>query len=67
MNWWLEPCKQPNTEIKILAELRQSQLTKPSGSLGELEQVAVRLAALQGMNVQRLTTHGLQFLLVIME
>lgn len=47
MNWWLEPCKQPNTEIKILAELRQSQLTKPSGSLGELEQVAVRLAALQ--------------------
>jgi len=48
MNWWLEPCKQPNTEIKILAELRQSQLTKPSGSLGELEQVAVRLAALQG-------------------
>ena len=48
MNWWLKPCKQPNTEIKILAELRQSQLTKPSGSLGELEQVAVRLAALQG-------------------
>ena len=47
MNWWLDACKVPNPEIKQQAEERQSQLTKPTGSLSVLENVAVQLASLQ--------------------
>ncbi|MFW2103363.1 nicotinate-nucleotide--dimethylbenzimidazole phosphoribosyltransferase [Acinetobacter guillouiae] len=47
MNWWLEACKVPNAETKQQAEERQLQLTKPTGSLSVLENVAVQLAALQ--------------------
>lgn len=45
MNWWLEACKVPNAETKQQAEERQLQLTKPTGSLSVLENVAVQLAA----------------------
>ena len=51
MNWWQDSVKQPNLDAKVQAELRQSQLTKPTGSLSELENVAVQLAGLQ--NVQK--------------
>jgi nicotinate-nucleotide--dimethylbenzimidazole phosphoribosyltransferase len=34
--------------VRNQAQARQQQLTKPAGSLGQLEQVAVQLAALQG-------------------
>ena len=47
MNWWLEACKAPSEEARQQAEARQLQLTKPTGSLSELERVAVLLAALQ--------------------
>lgn len=47
MNWWLEACKTPSEEARQQAEARQLQLTKPTGSLSELERVAVQLAALQ--------------------
>ncbi len=48
MNWWLDACQVPNTEMQQQAEQRQLQLTKPTGSLSVLENVAVQLASLQG-------------------
>ena len=46
--WWLNPCRSPDETVRGEALARQQQLTKPAGSLGRLEQVAVDLAALQG-------------------
>lgn len=46
--WWLNPCRVPDEQVRAEALARQQQLTKPAGSLGRLEQVAVELAALQG-------------------
>lgn len=48
MNWTLASSASLNTNIQQAAEARQAQLTKPAGSLGELETIAVRLAAMQG-------------------
>lgn len=47
MNWWLEACQQPSNEAKQAATERQLQLTKPTGSLSELENTAILLASLQ--------------------
>ncbi len=44
---WLAPCKSPDLHYQQVAEQRQSQLTKPTGSLSVLEQVAIQLASLQ--------------------
>lgn len=55
--WWLDPCKPVDTQALELAAARQQQLTKPAGSLGRLESVAVQLAGLQGQvkpNLDRL-------------
>jgi nicotinate-nucleotide--dimethylbenzimidazole phosphoribosyltransferase len=46
--WWLEPSAAAHPDIAESAQERQRQLTKPAGSLGQLEAIAVRLAALQG-------------------
>src|SRR5476651_827198 len=46
--WWLNPCKATDTQAHEQALARQQQLTKPAGSLGQLESVAVQLAGLQG-------------------
>ena len=46
--WWLAPAREVNRESRDQALARQQQLTKPAGSLGQLEAVAVRLAGLQG-------------------
>ncbi|MBC3383567.1 nicotinate-nucleotide--dimethylbenzimidazole phosphoribosyltransferase [Pseudomonas sp. SWRI179] len=46
--WWLDPCKPVDSQAVELATTRQQQLTKPAGSLGRLESVAVQLAGLQG-------------------
>lgn len=46
--WWTERLPGPVAEIQDLAADRQQELTKPPGSLGRLETLAVRLAALQG-------------------
>lgn len=48
MEWLKTPVKAPNVAAIAAAHLRQSQLTKPPGALGELEAVAIRLAGLQG-------------------
>jgi len=47
-SWWLNPCKPIDAQAHEQALVRQQQLTKPAGSLGRLEQVAVQLAGLQG-------------------
>ncbi|MBF0400572.1 MAG: nicotinate-nucleotide--dimethylbenzimidazole phosphoribosyltransferase [Magnetococcales bacterium] len=46
-DWLLQPIPAPVLEIQAQAEYRQGQLTKPAGSLGRMEEIAVRLAALQ--------------------
>lgn len=46
-SWLNTPLATPNPEMSRLAQLRQVQLTKPPGSLGRLEDIAIRLAALQ--------------------
>ncbi|VVO58092.1 nicotinate-nucleotide--dimethylbenzimidazole phosphoribosyltransferase [Pseudomonas fluorescens] len=47
-SWWLNPCKPIDVQALEQAQARQQQLTKPAGSLGRLESVAVQLAGLQG-------------------
>jgi len=48
IDWLTAPCKRPDAAIADAARAHQLQLTKPPGSLGALEDLAVRLAALQG-------------------
>ncbi len=47
MEWMEAPCAHMDESIREAATSRQSQLTKPAGSLGRLEKVAIQLAALQ--------------------
>ncbi len=46
-DWTRSPCPRPSTDYAERARQRQAQLTKPAGSLGRLEQLAIELAALQ--------------------
>ena len=46
--WWSDACRPVNRVVHQQALARQQQLTKPAGSLGQLEAVAVQLAGLQG-------------------
>lgn len=48
LNWLAQPCRVPDADLRAAAEDHQRQLTKPAGSLGRLEQLAIELAALQG-------------------
>ncbi|MDH1263262.1 nicotinate-nucleotide--dimethylbenzimidazole phosphoribosyltransferase [Pseudomonas sp. GD03944] len=48
LQWWQEPCQPLDHVARSKALARQQQLTKPAGSLGQLEHLAVHLAALQG-------------------
>lgn len=45
--WWQQPCPGLDLSLVESARQRQRQLTKPTGSLGRLEQLAVELAGLQ--------------------
>lgn len=47
-NWLAHPCAVLNETTRKQALERQGQLTKPPGALGQLEGLAVRLAAMQG-------------------
>ncbi|MGY8676376.1 nicotinate-nucleotide--dimethylbenzimidazole phosphoribosyltransferase [Bradyrhizobium sp. UFLA05-153] len=46
-NWVYEKCPDISTAHREAAMARQAQLTKPTGALGRLEQVAIDLAGLQ--------------------
>lgn len=49
MNDWLaSPCRVPDQAAAAAAAARQDTLTKPPGSLGRLEALAIHLAGLQG-------------------
>ncbi len=53
---WIEaPCRKPSPQHRASAEARQSSLTKPAGSLGIIETLAVRLAELQATETPRAT------------
>lgn len=47
-DWLFRPIPAPSSEARQAAIARQEQLTKPPGSLGRLETLAVTLAGLQG-------------------
>lgn len=46
-SWLHLPVHQPSAATRAAALTRQLQLTKPPGALGQLEDIAIRLAALQ--------------------
>ncbi|EKG36912.1 MULTISPECIES: nicotinate-nucleotide--dimethylbenzimidazole phosphoribosyltransferase [Pseudomonas] len=47
-SWWLKPAQAIDVPMREAALGRQQQLTKPAGSLAQLERLAVQLAGLQG-------------------
>lgn len=47
MSWYHEPAATPSETHRLNAEQRQAQLTKPAGSMGQLETLAITLASLQ--------------------
>lgn len=54
MHWTQASSASLNTASRDAAITRQSQLTKPAGSLGLLEQIAIRLASMQGTEKPRI-------------
>lgn len=47
-HWWQAAARPVDRQAEEQARERQQQLTKPRGSLGQLEQLAITLAGLQG-------------------
>lgn len=52
--WLIAPAAVPDEKSRQAAQARQAVLTKPPGALGQLESVAVHLAALQSTATPRL-------------
>lgn len=48
--WWLNAAAELSEPARQQAQAHQNQLTKPQGSLGRLENVAIALAAMQNTN-----------------
>ncbi|MFV0476537.1 MAG: nicotinate-nucleotide--dimethylbenzimidazole phosphoribosyltransferase [Parahaliea sp.] len=55
MKWYQQPCPTPDQYSRQLAREHQANLTKPAGSLGLLEDVAVNFAGWQSHPVPRLS------------
>lgn len=53
LSWLRQPAAPVNADAAARARQRQSQLTKPRGSLGRFEDLAVMLAGLQGVEQPR--------------
>jgi nicotinate-nucleotide--dimethylbenzimidazole phosphoribosyltransferase len=53
LQWLEQPIRRPDAQVSAAARARQESLTKPPGSLGELESLAVRLAGWQGTLLPR--------------
>ena len=51
--WYKQTVTPPSEPAKVFAEIRQSKLTKPAGSLGKLEQLAVQLCSLQNTQMPK--------------
>ncbi|WP_410876434.1 nicotinate-nucleotide--dimethylbenzimidazole phosphoribosyltransferase [Nocardia sp. A7] len=49
MTHGFDPVVAPDTQVRVAAERRQAQLTKPAGSLGRLEELGNWVAACQGV------------------
>jgi len=47
-DWWQAPIPSLDNDSVTAAQARQSELTKPPGSLGRLEELGIVLAAMQG-------------------
>ncbi|MFH7319554.1 nicotinate-nucleotide--dimethylbenzimidazole phosphoribosyltransferase [Desulfurivibrio sp. D14AmB] len=58
-SWVEEPVATLDDAARQRAEQRQGQLTKPAGSLGRLEELALRLAAMLGQDKPRLGKAGI--------
>lgn len=54
MTWFTTPAAELNADIQEQATQHQSVLTKPAGSLGLLEDVAIQFAAMQSSNKPKL-------------
>lgn len=48
IDWYRQPAKNLDEAARNAAQTRQQQLTKPPGALGQLETLAIQLAAMQG-------------------
>jgi len=55
-NWHLTPCPTPCEKSRNAAQSRQNQLTKPTGSLGKLEDIAIEFAGWQATEKPLLQT-----------
>jgi nicotinate-nucleotide--dimethylbenzimidazole phosphoribosyltransferase len=51
--WLNDPIPVPDAAVWAAARERQTQLTKPPGSLGRLEELGMTLAAMQGTQQPR--------------
>lgn len=51
--WFEEPAPKISEKILTLAQTHQDNLTKPQGSLGELETLAIQMAGIQNSNYLR--------------
>ncbi|MBA6412644.1 nicotinate-nucleotide--dimethylbenzimidazole phosphoribosyltransferase [Parahaliea sp. F7430] len=55
MNWYHQACPAPSAVHRQLAQQRQTELTKPLGSLGRLEEIAVDFAGWQATALPELS------------
>lgn len=60
MDWLTQTCPLPCARSAELAVQRQQELTKPIGSLGELEHIAIRFAGWQGSEKPTLERLGVR-------